>query len=77
LSIFLLIGGVCIVAKTLESYLLKWGIKNVFTVTADNAFSNDTSLGVFKSKLLSWGSLSVKVQYMHMRCVAHVMNLVM
>ncbi|XP_019158830.1 PREDICTED: zinc finger BED domain-containing protein RICESLEEPER 2-like [Ipomoea nil] len=64
------------IAKALESCLLEWGIKNVFTVTLDNASSNDTAMGFFKSKLLSWGSSSVKVQYMHMRCIAHILNLV-
>ncbi|XP_019194888.1 PREDICTED: zinc finger BED domain-containing protein RICESLEEPER 2-like [Ipomoea nil] len=52
------------------------GIKNVFTVTVDNASSNDIALGFFKNKLLSWGGSSVRVQYMHMRCIAHVLNLV-
>ncbi|XP_019198425.1 PREDICTED: zinc finger BED domain-containing protein RICESLEEPER 2-like [Ipomoea nil] len=64
------------IAKALESCLLEWGIKNVFTVTVDNASSNDTAMWFFKSKLLSWGSSSVKVQYMHMRCIAHILNLV-
>ncbi|XP_019189846.1 PREDICTED: zinc finger BED domain-containing protein RICESLEEPER 2-like [Ipomoea nil] len=64
------------IAKALESCLLDWGIKNVFTVTVDNASSNDTALGFFKNKLLSWGGSSVRVQYMHMRCIAHVLNLV-
>ncbi|XP_019185248.1 PREDICTED: zinc finger BED domain-containing protein RICESLEEPER 2-like [Ipomoea nil] len=64
------------IAKALESCLLEWGIKNVFTVTVDNASFNDTAMGFFKSKLLSWGSSSVKVQYMHMRCIAHILNLV-
>ncbi|XP_019163062.1 PREDICTED: zinc finger BED domain-containing protein RICESLEEPER 3-like [Ipomoea nil] len=72
---FLLIRGEYI-AKALESCLLEWGIKNVFTVTVDNASSNDTATVFFKSKLLSWGSSSVKVQYMHMRCIAHILNLV-
>ncbi|XP_019192763.1 PREDICTED: zinc finger BED domain-containing protein RICESLEEPER 1-like [Ipomoea nil] len=64
------------IAKALESCLLDWGIKNVFTVTVDNASSNDTALGFFKNKILSWGGSSVRVQYMHMRCIAHVLNLV-
>ncbi|XP_019172864.1 PREDICTED: zinc finger BED domain-containing protein RICESLEEPER 2-like [Ipomoea nil] len=64
------------IAKALESCLIDWGIKNVFTVTIDNASSNDTALGFFKNKLLSWGGSSVRVQYMHIRCIAHVLNLV-
>ncbi|XP_019151895.1 PREDICTED: zinc finger BED domain-containing protein RICESLEEPER 2-like [Ipomoea nil] len=64
------------IAKALESCLLDWGIKNVFTVTIDNASSNDTALGFFKNKLVSSDGSSVRVQYMHMRCIAHVLNLV-
>ncbi|XP_031106328.1 zinc finger BED domain-containing protein RICESLEEPER 2-like [Ipomoea triloba] len=64
------------IAKALESCLLEWGIRNVFTITVDNASSNDTTLGYFKSKLLSWGCSSVRLQYLHMRCIAHILNLV-
>ncbi|XP_031120376.1 zinc finger BED domain-containing protein RICESLEEPER 2-like [Ipomoea triloba] len=48
------------IAKALESCLVEWGIRNVFTVTVDNASSNDTAMGFFKSKLLSWGTTSVR-----------------
>ncbi|XP_031101991.1 zinc finger BED domain-containing protein RICESLEEPER 3-like [Ipomoea triloba] len=64
------------ISKALEICLLEWGIKNVFTVTVDNASSNDTALEFFKSKLLSWGSSSVRVQYLHLRCITHILNLV-
>ncbi|CAH9114483.1 unnamed protein product [Cuscuta epithymum] len=63
------------IAKALENCLLEWGLKNIFTVTVDNASSNDTAVGFFKKKLLSWGASSVKVQYLHMRCIAHILNL--
>ncbi|XP_019181603.1 PREDICTED: zinc finger BED domain-containing protein RICESLEEPER 4-like [Ipomoea nil] len=64
------------IAKALETCLVQWGIKNVFTVTVDNASSNDTAMGFFKSKLMSWGTTSVRSKYMHMRCIAHILNLV-
>ncbi|XP_019196335.1 PREDICTED: zinc finger BED domain-containing protein RICESLEEPER 2-like [Ipomoea nil] len=34
------------VAKSLENCLLDWGIRNVYTITVDNASSNDTALVV-------------------------------
>lgn len=64
------------IAKALETCLLEWGLKNIFTVTVDNAYSNDTAMGFFKKKLLSWGVSSVKCNYVHMRCIAHVLNLI-
>ena len=56
--------------------MFEWGLKNVFTVTLDNASSNDTAMSFFKRKLLSWGATSIKVKYLHVRCVAHILNLV-
>ena len=64
------------IAKVLEKSLLEWSQKNIFTVTLDNASSNDTAISFFKRKLLSWGVTSIKVKYLHMRCVAHILNLV-
>ncbi|XP_031106503.1 zinc finger BED domain-containing protein RICESLEEPER 2-like [Ipomoea triloba] len=64
------------IAKALENCLLEWGLRNVFTVTVGNASSNDTALGFLKRKLLSWGSSTVKCKYLHMRCIAHILNLV-
>ena len=63
-------------AKALENSLLDWGIKNVFTVTVDNASSNDTVIGYFKKKMLSWGASSIRLKFLHMRCLAHILNLV-
>ncbi|XP_019172108.1 PREDICTED: zinc finger BED domain-containing protein RICESLEEPER 2-like [Ipomoea nil] len=64
------------VAKSLENCLLDWGIRNVYTITVDNASSNDTALGFLKKKLMSWGTSTVKGKYIHMRCIAHILNLV-
>ena len=64
------------IAKALETSLVEWGLKNVFTVTLDNASSNDTAMSFFKKKLISWGASPARVKYLHMRCVAHILNLV-
>ena len=64
------------IAKALEHSLLEWGIKNVFTLTVDNTSSNDTTVGYFKKKLLSWGSSSVRIKFLHMRCISHILNLI-
>ena len=64
------------IAKELETSLVEWGLKNVFTVTLDNASSNDTAMSFFKKKLISWGASPTRVKYLHIRCVAHILNLV-
>ena len=38
------------IAKALESCLLEWGLKNVFSITLDNASANDTAVGFFLKK---------------------------
>ena len=64
------------IAKALKSYLIKWDLMNIFCVTVDNASSNDTIIFYFKKKLLTWGVSSVRAKYVHMRCFAHILNLV-
>ena len=63
-------------AKALETSLVEWGLKNVFTITLDNASSNGIAMSFFKKKLISWGASPARVKYLHMRCVAHILNLV-
>ncbi|XP_055959936.1 zinc finger BED domain-containing protein RICESLEEPER 2-like [Mercurialis annua] len=64
------------ISKTLENCLLGWGLKNVFTVTMDNAGNNNTAIAAFKKKMISWGTDVSRCEYLHMRCIAHVINLV-
>ena len=64
------------IAKALENCLLDWGLKSVLCVTVDNASSNNTTMGYFKKKMLSWGASAVRYKYLHMRCIAHVLNLI-
>ena len=60
------------IAKVLEVCLVEWGIKNICTITVDNASSNDVAIGFLKSKLVSWGCSYVRAQYLHVRCIAHI-----
>ncbi|KAJ9535147.1 LOW QUALITY PROTEIN: hypothetical protein OSB04_un001774 [Centaurea solstitialis] len=62
------------IAKALEVCLVEWGIKNICSITVDNASSNDVAIWFLKSKLVSWGVHMA--QYLHMRCIAHILNLV-
>ena len=38
------------IARTVESCLLKWDIDRLFTITADNASSNDLAIDYVKKK---------------------------
>ena len=64
------------IAKILESCLHDWGLRNIFTITVDNASSNDTAIACFKRRMISWGNFVANCEYLHMRCIAHVLNLV-
>ncbi|XP_050222660.1 zinc finger BED domain-containing protein RICESLEEPER 2-like [Mercurialis annua] len=42
----------------------------------DNAGNNNTAIAAFKKKMISWGTDVSKCQFLHMRCIAHVIDLV-
>ncbi|KAK5838261.1 zinc finger BED domain-containing protein RICESLEEPER 2-like [Gossypium arboreum] len=60
----------------IEKCLLNWGIDKLFTVTVDNASSNDVVIGYLR-KIFNprWG-LVQNGKYLHMRCMAHIVNLI-
>ncbi|KAM0037822.1 putative transcription factor/ chromatin remodeling BED-type(Zn) family [Helianthus debilis subsp. tardiflorus] len=65
------------IGRAVELCLLDWGFQNVFTVTVDNASSNDTAMEYLKGKFAKWGNLCVlNAKWFHVRCMAHVLNLV-
>ena len=64
------------IGKAVESYLLKWGIDQLFTNTADNASSNDMAIDYVKKKTKERDSSILGGEFMHMRCCAHVLNLI-
>ncbi|XP_011071498.1 zinc finger BED domain-containing protein RICESLEEPER 1-like [Sesamum indicum] len=48
----------------------------IFTITVDNASSNDGAMVYLKKKLENWGQNILGGKYVHMRCIAHIINLV-
>ncbi|KAG8635518.1 hypothetical protein MANES_16G038752v8 [Manihot esculenta] len=48
----------------------------VFTITVDNAGSNDVAISYLKKKINAWGFSILNCKYLHMRCIAHIINLV-
>lgn len=65
------------IANEIMDCLKDWGIWKVFTITVDNASSNDVALSRLKTKLgEKKGAVVIGGDLLHMRCVCHILNLV-
>uniref|UniRef100_A0A803MKN7 BED-type domain-containing protein n=1 Tax=Chenopodium quinoa TaxID=63459 RepID=A0A803MKN7_CHEQI len=64
------------IGKEIEKCLLDWGVENIMCITIDNACSNDTAIGYLRRKINGWKTGVLKGRFIHMRCVAHIVNLV-
>ncbi|KAK9757677.1 hypothetical protein RND81_01G178600 [Saponaria officinalis] len=64
-----------IIGQTIEKCLSEWNLNNVLTVTIDNASSNDV-VDYLKRKFNNSETDVMKGKYLHMRCAAHILNLV-
>ncbi|KAI5422039.1 hypothetical protein KIW84_045478 [Lathyrus oleraceus] len=60
----------------MEMCLNSWGLNRVLSLTVDNASSNDVGVKRLKRRLLSRNSLFMSGNHFHMRCCAHILNLV-
>ncbi|XP_070050407.1 zinc finger BED domain-containing protein RICESLEEPER 2-like [Nicotiana tomentosiformis] len=56
--------------------LREWGINKIFTVTVDNASSNDVIVKELSKQLTKMGTNLMNGNHLHVRCMAHIMNLV-
>ncbi|KAL1207473.1 putative AC transposase [Cardamine amara subsp. amara] len=66
--------GAAIATKVL-ALLKEWGLdKRVFTITVDNASSNDNMQGILKRQLRR--NLVCNGEFFHVRCAAHILNLI-
>ncbi|XP_058742086.1 zinc finger BED domain-containing protein RICESLEEPER 2-like [Vicia villosa] len=64
------------VGKKVEDVLKEWGLKNVSTITVDNAASNDVAVKYLEQKIRNMNGLFLDGFGFHMRCCAHILNLV-
>ncbi|KAL9682846.1 hypothetical protein QQ045_014656 [Rhodiola kirilowii] len=64
------------IGLVIENCLIEWGIGDVFTVTVDNAGSNNTAISYLQEKLTDQNGCLLEGKYLHMRCIAHIINLV-
>ena len=65
-----------IIGRAIESCLLKRGIDQLFTIIANNANSNDVVVDYVKKKIKERDSSILGGEFMHMRCCAHILNLI-
>jgi hypothetical protein len=57
--------------------LQEWGInKKVFSITLDNDSANDLYVEQLKPKLNMKKALLCECEFFHMRCCAHILNLI-
>uniref|UniRef100_A0A3Q7I3R1 HAT C-terminal dimerisation domain-containing protein n=1 Tax=Solanum lycopersicum TaxID=4081 RepID=A0A3Q7I3R1_SOLLC len=63
-------------AESISNCLLDWKLDNVFTVTVDNASSNDVAVLELSKKLDMWGTNLTEGKHLHVRCMAHILNLI-
>ena len=59
------------------SLLSDWGIEEkIFSITLDNASSNDVSVDALQVQLNLRGLLPYNGEFFHLRCCAHILNLI-
>lgn len=55
----------------------EWGLKGkVFSITVDNASANDVAVDELRKDLLETHSLPCDGKFLHIRCAAHILNLI-
>lgn len=65
------------IGKIVWRCIFEWGIeKKVSTITMDNASSNDIAIDYLKEKLSRERALIFDGNVLHMRCTAHLLNLI-
>lgn len=64
------------IGRKVEEILREWGIRNVSTITVDNATSNDVAVAYLKKRIDNMGGLMSDGSFFHLRCCAHILNLV-
>ncbi|KAF7812937.1 zinc finger BED domain-containing protein RICESLEEPER 2-like [Senna tora] len=68
--------GIELANKVFEC-LKQWGIdRKVFSLTLDNAYANDNMQDILKEQLCSQNSLLCNGDFFHVRCCAHILNLI-
>ncbi|KAK9277846.1 hypothetical protein L1049_027403 [Liquidambar formosana] len=62
--------------KAIEKCLIEWGLDKILTITVDNACFNNTRIDFLKKKTKSRKGIILEHEFLHMRCYAHILNLI-
>ncbi|XP_075670294.1 zinc finger BED domain-containing protein RICESLEEPER 2-like [Castanea sativa] len=62
--------------KMVEMCLLDWGIDKILTITVDNAVSNSGLISFIQKKTKHRKATILGYKYLHLRCSAHILNLI-
>ncbi|TYK28189.1 putative transposase [Cucumis melo var. makuwa] len=62
--------------RAIEKCLEGWGIDRLFTITVDNASSNDATIAYLVKKFKGRNELVLDGEFIHIRCCAHILNLI-
>ncbi|KAL2927661.1 Zinc finger BED domain-containing protein RICESLEEPER 3, partial [Bienertia sinuspersici] len=65
-----------LIGKSVEKCLLERNLKRILNVTVDNASSNDLAIKYLKKIFNLWDGCVLDSEFLHMRCAAHILNLV-
>ena len=63
--------------STIQWCLNDWELSRVFCLTADNVSPYDFGIQSLKKKLMSWNTLVLKGDYIHMQSCAHILNMIL
>ena len=65
-----------VIGKTIEKCLHDQGINKVFTITVDNASSNDVVISYLKKRSNNLVTYIQEKKFLHLRCIVHILNLI-
>ncbi|XP_026458676.1 zinc finger BED domain-containing protein RICESLEEPER 2-like [Papaver somniferum] len=64
------------ISEKLVDCLKDWGLKDVFGVTLDNVSANTVAMDHLQKVVTSWTGSPIRAKYLHVRCAAHVLALI-
>jgi hypothetical protein len=64
------------IGRVLDNTMQECGFHSIFTITIDNASSNDIGVDYVRRRIKENNSTVLGGEFIHMRCVVHILNLV-